>query len=383
MIETINIKNFGPIGNAEIQFADLTILVGPQACGKSILLQMFKLLKDKKHILQTLDKYSYIVNKNPDNILEAYFGEGISRIWTEESNISINGKEKKKSSLLGMSQTEETEEVFYIPAQRILSMNDGRLKNFMEFDNTTPYVLKYFSEILRLYIQKGLGSDKQIFPIPARWTASVKTSFNDSVFHNGKIIMDERNGQKRLRMSINDMNIPFMTWSAGQKEFMPMLLGFYGLTGPKSQFINNSHYKYVIIEEPEMGLHPRAILSVMLQIIELMHKGYKVLLSTHSTLPLEFAWAFNMLKPENSKFGISPLLKLFGMEGCKSSDKGIFSNIWDKEIKTYLFSYKGEKVETSDISSLDASSENSDISEWGGLSSFASKASEIISENLW
>ena len=90
-----------------------------------------------------------------------------------------------------------------------------------------------------------------------------------------------------------------------------------------------------------------------------------------------------MLKPENSKFGISPLLKLFGMEGCKSSDKGIFSNIWDKEIKTYLFSYKGEKVETSDISSLDASSENSDISEWGGLSSFASKASEIISENLW
>ena len=64
MIETINIKNFGPIGNAEIQFADLTILVGPQACGKSILLQMFKLLKDKKHILQTLDKYSYIVNKN-------------------------------------------------------------------------------------------------------------------------------------------------------------------------------------------------------------------------------------------------------------------------------------------------------------------------------
>lgn len=383
MIETINIKNFGPIGNAEIQFTDLTILVGPQACGKSILLQMFKLLKDKKHILQTLDKYSYIVNKNPDNILEAYFGEGISRIWTEESNISINGKEKKKSSLLGMSQTEETEEVFYIPAQRILSMNDGRLKNFMEFDNTTPYVLKYFSEILRLYIQKGLGSDKQIFPIPARLKASVKTSFNDSVFHNGKIIMDERNGQKRLRMSINDMNIPFMTWSAGQKEFMPMLLGFYGLTGPESQFINNSHYKYVIIEEPEMGLHPRAILSVMLQIIELMHKGYKVILSTHSTLPLEFAWAFNMLKPENSKFGISPLLKLFGMEGCKSSDKGIFSNIWDKEIKTYLFSYKGEKVETSDISSLDASSENSDISEWGGLSSFASKASEIISENLW
>ena len=94
-----------------------------------------------------------------------------------------------------------------------------------------------------------------------------------------------------------------------------------------------------------MGLHPRAILSVMLQIIELMHKGYKIILSTHSTLPLEFAWAFNMLKPENSKFGISPLLKLFGMEGCKSSDKGIFSNIWDKEIKTYLFSYKGEKVQ--------------------------------------
>ena len=25
-------------------------------------------------------------------------------------------------------------------------------------------------------------------------------------------------------MKIDDMNIPFMTWSAGQKEFMPLLI---------------------------------------------------------------------------------------------------------------------------------------------------------------
>lgn len=383
-MDTLHIENFGPIRRAEISFSDLTILVGPQASGKSIFLQLFKLLNDRKHILQILDKYSYILDKNPENLLEAYFGEGMSKIWTDSTEITLNGQTKIKSSLSsGIPQKQVAEKVFYIPAQRILSMTEGRLKNFMEFDNTTPYVLKHFSEQLRLYMQKGLGAKKQVFPMPTRLKSSLKSSFNETVFHDGIITMDDRNGQKRLRMEVNNMDIPFMTWSAGQKEFMPMLLGFYGLTGPKSQVINNSNYQYVVIEEPEMGLHPRAIMAVMIEIIELMHCGYKVILSTHSTLPLEFSWAFHMLLPHSEKYGVGPLLKLFSMEECKPTEQSIFQNIWSKQINTYLLSYKGDRVESTDISTLDASDENTDISEWGGLSSFAGKASELISEYLW
>lgn len=34
------------------------------------------------------------------------------------------------------------ESVFYVPAQRILGISDGRPKNFMEFDGSAPFVLK-------------------------------------------------------------------------------------------------------------------------------------------------------------------------------------------------------------------------------------------------
>lgn len=35
-MKSLKIKNFGPIGNVEVKFGDLTFLVGPQASGKSL-----------------------------------------------------------------------------------------------------------------------------------------------------------------------------------------------------------------------------------------------------------------------------------------------------------------------------------------------------------
>jgi predicted ATPase len=42
----LNVGNFGPIKSADVEFGDLTVLVGPQATGKSIFLQLLKLLVD-------------------------------------------------------------------------------------------------------------------------------------------------------------------------------------------------------------------------------------------------------------------------------------------------------------------------------------------------
>lgn len=48
-----------------------------------------------------------------------------------------------------------------------------------------------------------------------------------------------------------------------------------------------------------MGLHPQAIKSVILQVIDLISRDYKVIISTHSPVLLEFAWAYNLLKKSN------------------------------------------------------------------------------------
>lgn len=381
-MKQFTIKNFGPIDHVSVDFADLTLLVGPQASGKSLFLQLLKLIIDKEHIVHTLDKYSYILDKNPRRVLDAYFGEGTASIWKKETSAELDGTRYTASHLLGPLNENAVEKLFYIPAQRILSMNDGRLKNFMEFEPTTPYVLRYFSELLRLYMQRGLGAKETIFPIQTRLKASLKKAFKENVFHEGTIVMDDHNGQKQMRMHIEGMSLPFMTWSAGQKEFMPLLLSFYSLLGPESKIVKKSQYKYVVIEEPEMGLHPQAILSVLLQVIELMQEGFQVIVSTHSTQPLEFAWAFNLLKEHSEQYGFKPLMELFNLDDTPQNRK-LLDGIWKKRINTYYFTRKGNKVQSTDISTLDAGSENPAIYEWGGLSQFAGRTSEIVSKYLW
>ena len=54
-MDSFKITNFGPINKVDIQLGDLTILLGPQASGKTLFLQMLKLLVDKDHIVQNFE----------------------------------------------------------------------------------------------------------------------------------------------------------------------------------------------------------------------------------------------------------------------------------------------------------------------------------------
>lgn len=382
-MEKLSIKSFGPIADAEIEFGDLTLLVGPQASGKSILLQLLKLLIDKNNIRRTLEQYSIIWGKDVNKILDFYFGEGMHKIWKDNSEITIDKQSFSKSFLLPaktgrIGKTSKNEEtLFYIPAQRILSVADGRPKNFMEFDASTPYVLRQFSEILRQLLQNGMEKKESIFPISNRLKKPLRDSFNESIFHDGKIVIDEKTGQKKLKMKVEGMSVPFITWSAGQKEFMPLLMGFYWLC-PPSKVTRKDEYKYVVIEEPEMGLHPQAIKSVILQVLDLLHRGYRVIISTHSPVLLEFAWAFNLLK--KSKAGGDALFDLFGLNKTAPT-KRLFQNLLsEKSINTFYFSRENRKVVAKDITSLDAGSDDRAISEWGGLSQFSGRATDVVSE---
>lgn len=377
-MESLNIKNFGPIGNVDVKFGDLTFLVGPQASGKSLFLELLKYIEDKEFVLSTLRKYNYIIDKkNPQKVLDIFFGEGMNKIFKQDTEIKYNGHIVTLDSLLKRDVTAE-ESMFYIPAQRILSIADGRPKNFMEFDMATPYVLKSFSETLRIYMQGGMGEPETLFPVSNRLKSALKQSFDENIFHGGKIVMEENSGQKKMKMKIDGMSIPFMTWSAGQKEFMPLLIAFYCLAGPASQVFKKDSYKYVVIEEPEMGLHPQAIKAVLLEILELMHNGLKVIVSTHSTTLLDFAWAFNIVKESAASNKENALYEMFDLRKNVATAQ-IFEGLLEKQLRTYYFSRSANgKVSSADISSLDAASEDSAVSEWGGLSQFSSKVADVV-----
>ena len=378
-MEKFIIENFGLIKDVSVSFGDLTLLVGPQASGKSIALETLKLAIDRDHIINTLDRYNYIIGHNTDKILNVYFGEGMSGIWKDNTRIEYDGNPFLKKNL--PKKADETDEtLFYIPAQRIFSISDGRPKNFMEFDSSSPYILRSFSETLRLFMQNGMGQADVLFPIKNRLKGFLRRSFDESIFHNAKIITEERAGQKKMVLNVDDLSIPFMSWSAGQKEFMPLLLAFYCLSGPPSKVIKKEKYRYVVIEEPEMGLHPKAIISVILQILELIQTGgYRVIVSSHSPVFLEFAWGFNLLKSKPQQY--EALYDLFDIPEI-SPVREMLAGLFDKSIRTYYFDResKNGKVVSHDISSLDVTDTNNIVSNWGGLSEFSSKVSEVVSK---
>lgn len=384
-MDNIKINHLGPIESANITFGDLTFFVGPQASGKSILLQLIKLVLDKNHIRKTLEQYGYIWGNESNKILNRFFGEGMSSIWSDITTVKFDGKPFSKNDLTpkrGKKEKNENkdESIFYIPAQRVVCLNNGWPRFFSEYEDSVPYVLRDFSETLRQLLENGIEDNKNdvIFPQSQRLKESLRDSFNETIFHDGKIVLD-KSGKKRLKLNIDSTSIPFMAWSAGQKEFMPLLLSFYFLS-PPSKVSTKDAIKYVIIEEPEMGLHPQAIESVILQVLDLLSRGYKVIISTHSPVLLEFAWAFNLLKQAKAKDRV--LFELFNVKKTPSFSKIFKDLLTNKQLNTYYFDRKENKVTIKDISSLDAGSDDIAISEWGGLSSFASKASDIVSKSV-
>lgn len=383
-MEHLKIKSLGPINEADIHFADLTLLIGPQASGKSILLQLIKLIMDRYNIPAVLKQNNYEWGKKNENFLDLFFGESMSAIWTTETKVEFDEKEYSLSSFLtkqGVRESSKTEKLFYIPAQRVVTMSQGWPRSFGTFDIGDPFVLKQFSESIRVMMEKetinGDRTHHKVFPKPNRIKEPLRKIIDESIFHGASIESDNTTLKRRFLMEVGKSKLPFMTWSAGQKEFMPLLLSLYYLM-PSSRVKLKDDIKTVIIEEPEMGLHPKAIQALMVVFLELIAKGYKLIISTHSPVLLELLWALKYIKDYNGS--ALDLFELFSLEKNASLGSTFKTVINDKTFATYYFDQYKDGVTIKNISSLDAGSEDNSISNWGGLTDFGSKASDIVSK---
>ena len=383
-MEHLIVKSFGPIKEADIKFGDFTLFVGPQASGKSILLQLVKLIMDRYNITSVLKQNNYEWGKKNENFLDLFFGESMSSIWNSETKIEFDEKEYILSSFLtkqGVRESSKTEKLFYIPAQRVVTMSQGWPRAFGTFDIGDPFVLKQFSESIRVLMEKetinGDGKQTNVFPKSNRIKEPLRKILDESIFHGASVESDNSSLKRRFLLKVGESKLPFMTWSAGQKEFMPLLLSLYYLM-PSSKVYLRNDIKAVIIEEPEMGLHPKAIQALMVVFLELIARGYKIIISTHSPVLLELLWAMNYIK----KFNGTPadLFELFSLEKNASMSTTFKTIISNKTFATYFFEQNVNGVSIKDISSLDAGSDDKAISNWGGLTDFSSKAGDVVSK---
>lgn len=371
----IEVSNLGQIKNAKVKFGDLTVFVGPQATGKSIFLQLLKLVVDAPSIQSEFKRFGIDWEGKLENLLELYFGEGMSGIWEEgSSQLKVDGKEISLDTYAKtLRRAEKDERLFFIPAQRVMSLRDGLTQPFSVYRSGDPFVLREFSEKLHQLVQNEFGRNPELFPQANRLKKAERDLIAEHIFGGFGLKTSSEKMQKQfvLNKPGQKKGLPYLVWSAGQREFVPLLLGFYWLMPPAAVPKRNK-LKWVVIEEMEMGLHPNAITTVLLLILDLMARGYRVCLSTHSPHVLDLVWALQFMKAK--KGTIKDVLKIFNVKH-DASTKTLAEAALKKDMSVYYFGREGE---VSDISSLDPGADSNIESGWGGLTEFSGHVGQIV-----
>lgn len=372
----LEVSHLGPIQAADLEFGNLTVLVGPQASGKSVVLQTLKLLLDHRSVSSTLRREGYDWQHHPDRFAELFFGEGMENLWNAKSKVRWRGKLVSLRELArARVRADAKESLFYIPAHRVVTLTNGWPRHFGGYSPGDPYVVRDFSESLRMLMEAGLGRGTAIFPQGGRLTEATRTLLKRGIFGDFELKQELSGLQKRLVLQRGEeKSLPFMVWSAGQREFSPLLLGLYHLM-PSGGASVRQGVEWVVLEEPEMGLHPRAITAVLFLVLELLHRGYRVCISTHSPHVLDLLWALRVMIEK--KAGPEWVLKLFDV-GNQPKNKEIATSILTKSIKVHYLDR--DEASSTDISRLDPESESRHELEWGGLTSFSARAADVVAD---
>jgi hypothetical protein len=377
MADCLSLTNVGQMKNAEVTFGDLTVLVGPQATGKSILLQLLKLLVDTGLVQSELARHGLNWEKRLDDFLAIYLGEGMQAIWRAgKSTCSWRGKSVNFQNLVQRRHPQKDESMFFIPAQRVLTLSRGWPRPFTDYSPGDPFAVRDFSEKLRVLLETGLTKGESLFPEKRRLKVELRDVLEKAVFSGFGLSVETHGVQKRLILKqpgVKD-GLPVMVWSAGQREFVPLLLGLYWLL-PSRQATSRDAIKWVVIEELEMGLHPRAIAGVLLLVLELLSRDYKVCLSTHSPHVLDLVWALRLFREHRA--GARQVLDLFDVKASQQMSR-LAEAALQKTTSVYYFDPR--TGQTSDISNLDPASKEPREAGWGGLSEFSGRVADVVAE---
>lgn len=301
----------------------------------------------------------------------------MSAAWNNSTQVSFDSRVVALESMKSRRK-KHAGEVFFIPAHRALLLAEGWPAPFQKLNADTPVVARLFSQ--NLYQRFSGRRAEALFPVDRILKSQYRKLIDDAVFHGAKVELEKEALRYRLRLVFDDkVKLPFMTWTAGQREFTPLLLGLYHVLPPRKQK-KREEVNWVVIEEPEMGLHPQAIVVLMLLVLDLLWRGYRVVISTHSPLILDIVWATKRISENKGDWKL--LSRAFGVTNSKELQDVMQHAIGCNYRVYFLELDKTRRVNTRDISSLDPSAEDQAEADWGGLTGFSSRFGDAVRSSV-
>lgn len=368
----LHIQNFAHLADVRLTLGDLTVLVGPQGAGKSLALQWLKAALDGKQLVNALKAAGHPTDRS-GVLIDLIFGTGMAPAWREgESSVKLGSKVVSPKSLGRIG--DGSEKLFFVPAHRSMLISDGWAAPFQKLNAETPTVARLFSQNLYdRFSEKDAGT---LFPVERRLKKEIRDKIDAAVFHGGRVgIEEDAQHALRLRLVHGEIHLPFMTWTAGQREFTPLLLGLYHLL-PRAALTRREGTDWIVIEEPEMGLHPRAVTAVMLLVLDLLWRGYRVALSTHSPHVLTMLWMMRQLQQHKARWQL--VCDAFEVGPTQPMQKVAEASL-TKDFRAHLLDFRKDGlVESLDITSLDPGGEDDRIAGWGGLTEYSSRFAAVV-----
>jgi len=321
VFDKIIIKNLGPVKSAEIELAPLTVLVGKQACGKSLAAQVaffFRSIQSlvARYYTPQLVQESNWQEKMIKSILDdlrgvpfGYFADGTAylhyktakswwsvHVYKSNRNVRLNKEFKKYLTNLvesweakpqkgGLQSAWDFESVF-IPTERSVFTRLSDKAPTVLYAQHQPILLRLFAE----YLDRSKNIYSKLYPSYGRkeladlfgqeWLRSMDFVLEQQVKAiQGKAYTPPHGPQlwKWMIHSSDDKKriIPIEATASGQMEAWP----FFVVAATMGSIYPHMS---VYFEEPETHLHPAAQVEVVRTIAYLVGRGQSFFLTTHS-----------------------------------------------------------------------------------------------------
>lgn len=278
MLESLNIKNFGPLNDLSWEsLSTLNLVIGDNACGKTFLLKTLysairtleeykrgqeqrsaaEILVEKLYWTFQAEKIGDLVSKNSESPLSfsmQFSGKAFCYEYGKDTS-------RKITNLENHIPPRESNSIF-LPAKEVLSLHSIILKS-REQDKEFGFDDTYFDLAKALRQNRKQGNNYQSF--------SKARKQLESMF-GGKIEFDESKQNWYFKKS--NQRFPIGTTAEGIKKIaiLDTLLG--------NRYLSKD--SIIFIDEPEAALHPEAISSFLDIIALLSETGMQFFISSHS-----------------------------------------------------------------------------------------------------
>ena len=364
MSDKIIIKNLGPITEAEIELAPLTVLVGKQASGKSLAAQVTFFFRSVRSLVaryyspQMLGAANW-QEKLIKSILDdlrgvpfGYFADGTAylhyktakswwsvHVYKSNRNVRLNKEFKTYLTKLVTSweKADQKDELqlawdfqnIFIPTERSVFTRLSDKAPTVLYAQHQPILLRLFAEYLdrskhiysKLYPKYGRRELAELFG--QEWLDSMDYVLEQQVKAIQGKAYTPPHGPQLWKWMIHSSDekkriIPIEATASGQMEAWP----FFVIAATMGSIFSEMS---VYFEEPETHLHPGAQVEVMRTIAYLIGRGQNFFLTTHS--PYILYVINNMLQShfaqtsgEESRIALDPAaVAAFQIDGSATS----------------------------------------------------------------